>query len=117
LPRPPREKSYSVRISLPADLTDAFFIRFSFAPARGQNANGKTFGQFRVASQSRERTSRADSTAMTVKQFGGALAQVLTPGDGEFVHQGTMFLNRQRAGGFPGIGFLYGFHTLFMLRV
>jgi len=54
---------------------------------------------------------------MTVKQFGGALAQVLTPGDGEFVHQGTMFFNRQCARSFPGVGFLYGFHTLFMLRV
>jgi hypothetical protein len=54
---------------------------------------------------------------MTVKQFGGALAQVLTPGDGEFVHQGTMFFNRQRARSFPGVGFLCGFHTLFMLRV
>jgi hypothetical protein len=54
---------------------------------------------------------------MTVKQFGSALAQVLTPGDGEFVHQGTMFFNRQCARSFLGVGFLYGFHTLFMLRV
>jgi hypothetical protein len=66
LPRTPREKSYSARMSISADLADGFFIKFPFAPARAQNANGKTFGQFRVASQSRERSSRADSTAKSI---------------------------------------------------
>jgi hypothetical protein len=36
---------------------------------------------------------------ISVKQGGGALAQALTLGGGELVHQRTMFFNRERAGG------------------
>jgi hypothetical protein len=48
---------------------------------------------------------------MTVKQFGGALAQVLTPGNCEFVHQGTMFFNRN----VPGVFLASVFFTAFTL--
>src|SRR5580704_13262667 len=48
---------------------------------------------------------------MSVKQFSGALAQLPAPGIGEFIHQGTMFLNHQRAGGFLFNVFLQGFHV------
>jgi hypothetical protein len=50
-----------------------------------------------------------------VKQFGGALAQTLALRVGEFVHQGTMLLHRQRAGRFLFDDFLLGFHKLFIL--
>lgn len=50
----------------------------------------------------------------TVKQFGGALAQTLALRVGEFVHQWTMLLHRERAGGFLFNDFLRGLHVLFM---
>src|ERR1039457_6267587 len=54
---------------------------------------------------------------ISVKQCGSALAEALTLGGGELVHQGTMFFHRERAGSFSGLGFICGLHTLFMLWV
>jgi hypothetical protein len=48
-------------------------------------------------------------------KFGGTLAETLALRVGEFVHQWTMPLHRQRAGGFLFDEFLPGFHKLFIL--